>query len=209
MKLRLNISKAIPQFMSVAALTAVTVGSVMAATPGEINFTTLFSPDPIPSSGGLFNIITVDNNTATGQFAPSQVILSNFKESSTTGVGGANIVNSDFDIAITAEPDGDNTPVTEHLLGNISGSFNSGATNLVLTTTTPSLAFNFGSFGTYTFDTFTFVAPGISTSTQAGSLGATISYSAVPEASASASLGLLLALGLGGIIVARKRTVRA
>lgn len=193
--------------MSVAALTAVMASSVMAATPA-LNFTTLFAPDPIPSSGGIFDIITVDNNTATGQIAPSQVILSNFIESSTTGPGGSNAVNTNFDIAVTAAPVG-GSPVTQHLLGNISGSFNTVSTNLVLTTASPSLTFFFPTFGTYTFDTFTFVAPGISTSTQDGSLGATIHFAAVPEASASVSLGLLLALGLGGVVVARKRALRA
>ncbi len=205
----MNMTKAITGMMSVVALTAVAAGSSMASTLGEFDFTTVFTPNPINSTGGFGNFITVLNNSALNQMTPSQITLSNFVESSTTPSTGSNAVNVNYDVALTVTPNG-GTPQTKDFLGNITGSFNNGISNLVETSTTPSLTYDFGSLGSYTFNNVTFVAPGITTSTVPGSLGASVTFAPaaqVPEPATVAPF-VLGGLGLMGLAFRARKTRR-
>ena len=204
----MKFSKVMTGLMSVMALTAIAAGASNAATPGMFDFTTVFTPGPISSSGGFGNIITITNNKATDQFTPSQVTLTTFKEKSKTPLTGSNNVDSDFDVAVTVTPDG-GTSMTEHILGNIKGSFNNNISNLAETTYTPTLTYDFGALGVYTFDTVTFSAPGIRSSTVPGSLGASVRYApaAVPEPASIAPF-VLGGIGLMGLAL-RARKAKA
>jgi len=201
-------SKVMTGLMSVVALTAIAAGATMAGTPGQFNFTTAFTPGPISSSGGEGDYITITSNLATDQFTPSQITLATFMETSTTPRPGSNLVDSDFDVALTVTPDG-GSAMTKHIFGNIKGSFNNNTSNLTETTFTPTLTYDFGDLGAYTFDTVTFSAPGIRTSTVPGSLGASVSYApaAVPEPATIAPF-VLGGIGLMGLALrARKAKV--
>ena len=204
----MKFSKVMTGLMSVMALTAIAAGATNAATPGQFDFTTVFTPGPISSSGGDGNYITITNNSAIEQFTPSQVTLATFMEHSTTPRTGSNIVDSNFDVAVTVTPDG-GTSMTEHILGNIKGSFNNNISNLTETTYTPTLSYDFGALGVYTFDTVSFTAPGIRSSTVPGSLGASVNYApaAVPEPATIAPFALG-GIGLMGLAL-RARKAKA
>jgi len=204
----MNITKAITGLMSVVALTAVTAGASMAATLGQFNFTTVFTPNPITTSGRFGNFITVNDNSAINQMTPSQIVLSTFAENSNMSTG-LNMVNVNYDVALTVIPDG-GAPQTQDFKGNIQGSFNDGISNLTETTSTPSLTYNFGSLGSYTFNTVQVVAPGISSSTQPGSLGAHVTFTpatTVPEPATVAPF-VLGGLGLMGLAFRARKTRR-
>ena len=193
--------------MSVAALTVVTAGASFAQT---FSYGTVFSPNPIPSSGGIGNYITAENGANGAVNAAgigSDVNLTNFVETSNVAPPSTVNFSQPFTIALSVTPVGGTTQ-TQDFTGTISGQYN---TNQSLTATVfnaPStLTFNFGSLGSYTFSNLSFVPPGPQSSATKGAIAAYVTYappSSVPEPASFVPFALG-GLGLLALIVRKTR----
>jgi len=202
----LNTQKLINSALAVGGLALMAAGAQ--AQNGLFNFTTTFTPNPVPSSDQA-SFITAVNGMKTGADAgalgSTNISLTNFTETSALmRPNFASITNTPFNIQFNIQTDG--APVqTGNFTGTFSGKFNNSATvTSVMFTGPASQTFNFGQNGTFVVDSLDFVAPGAPNSTTLGSIGATVRFTpgatppAVPEPASIVpfALGGLALLGL-------------
>ena len=213
----LNTQKLINSALAVGGMVLMAAGAQ--AQPGQFNFTTVFTPNPVTSSdpSSFITISNGANNNVNAAGIGSQINLTNFTEISGLIPPGTGNFSTPFNIALTIMPvDAAGSTLTQNFTGVFSGKFNNQQTQTGVTFTAPTTqSFDFTSAGQgiFTVSNLSFTPPGPTGNTTVGAIAAQVTFTpntpTVPEPASIVpfALGGLALLGLA----ARKgrRTSRA
>ncbi len=211
------------KFMTTIAAGLGLVGSIAASQAQYFNYSTVFTPDPIPSNvpGSM---IQVNNGAFTGGAnaggAGTDIILSNFAIVSPL-TGSTASVNTPYQVALTLiQSNATGTPVgapqTFSFAGNLTGTISTDTSNLQSVFSQPSThTFDFGGGSTYNVALKNFVTPGPPDgSSLQGALSAHVTYTGVvgpsgtPETPEPGTMALAFGAGVPAMLLASRRRRR-
>jgi hypothetical protein len=211
----MNWKKVSSYVFATAALVVATAGASMAQV---FDYSTVFSPNPIPIGAGPAFQIDVTDGSAVANLATTTINLANLQlvDTPPAGPNGTFTFSQAFNIALTIDPVSPAAgPLTHNVTGTLSGTvtYLSGASgtlsNVVFSAPPPPIVYNFGSAGTYTVLNPTYTAFGnLSNGTQ-GSIKVDVTYtpgSAVPEPGEYAAMALIGLSVCGLMVRARRRS---
>ena len=207
-------------------ITAIAASAGMLASTGAaqaqfFNFTTSFTPNPVPSTVAGNNIQASTGSNNTGLFAGAfgtDVVLDNFianAVSTTTGV-----LNSPVTIFVTLTDTNSNgvqiagtSPVTHTFLEQLNGAIDSNAVTSSMTPIpNPSIqTYVFSNGDAFTLQINSYTGPSAPNSTASGALGGHVNgaLAGVPQgAPEPGSLALLLGIGISGSLLGYRRRRR-
>lgn len=188
--------------------------SVGAARAQYFNFTTTFTPNPVPASAGGQLTITNGQNL-TGVFAGlngSDIVLTNIDTVSSAPDTSPETVNSNYTITVGLQMSSAGGTATSgwiyhDFLGNLSGTISTNSSNISNTNVFVPETYDFGGGNVFTVFRNSYVPPGAPGAHDHGAIGAHVSGPlSVPE---PGSLSLLLGSGVGGSFFMFRRRRRA
>jgi hypothetical protein len=208
--------------MRKTGLTAITTGAALLAAGAAhaqfFNFTTSFTPNPVPSTQAGNNIQAATGSNNSGLFAGAfgtDIVTENFTANASSANNGT--INSLVTESVTLVPSNNvgtpipgDTPQTKTFVETMTANVSSNAvtSNLVPIPNPAIQTYTFADGSVYTVQITSYTGPSAPNSTGSGSLGGHVNGALAgvrqntPE---PGSLALLLGMSVSGTILARRR----